>query len=367
MTDQFFESQSEQSRVKAKIVSDYFIRWSKVMVNNVKKYDSYATDKIIYLDLYSGPGSYDDGSFSTPILILNYALADADMRDHLLCIFNDADEESIKKLENKVVGLPNICDLKYAPKFFQGQVDSSIENWLKNTRMPPTLLFADPFGYKGVTLELINSVLKDFGGESIFFFNYNRTQSAIKNSKVEGHMDALFGKQRADKLRELENGTGDQKEEEIINALVDALTEKYGRYYCLFRFPSLKKDMTSHYLVYVTKGALGYEYMQDVMYKNSDYIDSFGIASFKCEPSVSPQLSFFNPLQDLAAKLSRDFKGSKKILNSFWLEHSVGSRFIRKNYVEAVKLLGDQGLVSFEGSVPKQRSQCSDKTIICFK
>ena len=230
MADQFFESQTEQSKVKAKIVSEYFKLWSKVMVSNVQKYgDTFATDKIIYLDLYSGPGSYEDGAFSTPMLILNHALSDQDLQKYLLCILNDADLESVKKLESSVLALPGIEQLKLTPKFFQGQVDTSIVNWLKNTKMPPTLLFADPFGYKGVTLELINSVLKDFGGESIFFFNYNRTQAAIKNSKVEGHMDALFGKERADKLRELENGSGERKEEEIIKALVEALTREHKK------------------------------------------------------------------------------------------------------------------------------------------
>lgn len=48
MADQFFESQTEQSKVKAKIVSEYFKLWSKVMVSNVQKYgDTFATDKII--------------------------------------------------------------------------------------------------------------------------------------------------------------------------------------------------------------------------------------------------------------------------------------------------------------------------------
>src|SRR5207248_10024637 len=37
-----------------------------------------------------------------------------------------------------------------------------------------TFLFVDPFGYKGLSLQLVNSVIKDWGCDCVFFFNYNR-------------------------------------------------------------------------------------------------------------------------------------------------------------------------------------------------
>lgn len=367
MGDSFFEAQTEQSRVKATIVSEYFKQWSKVMVTNVKTHGArYSTDKIIYLDLYSGPGTYEDGSFSTPLLILNHAVSDTELQKYLLCVFNDADETSIGKLEKTVKDLPGIQTLSHAPEFYHGEVDAEMVKVLQTTNMPPTLLFADPFGYKGLSLDLINSVLKDFGGESIFFFNYNRTQAAIKNSKVEGHIDALFGKERADKLREIENGSGD-KEEDILVALLLALTEKYGKYFCLFKFPSVKKDITSHYLVYVTKHQLGYKIMQSTMAKYSDYEDEYGVASFRCDPTAIHQKSIFNPLKELALELSKEFQGKSMILDEFWVEHSIATNYVRKNYVEAVKLLADEGLVTFSGTIPKQRKHCGENTVVCFK
>ena len=45
-------------------------------------------------------------------------------------------------------------------------------------------------------------MLKDWGCDCVFFFNYNRISMGLGNEVVEEHMDALFGKERAEKLRE---------------------------------------------------------------------------------------------------------------------------------------------------------------------
>ena len=62
----------------------------------------------------------------------------------------------------------------------------------------PTFFFVDPWGYKGLSLRLINSVLKDWGCDCVFFFNYNRINMGLGNDAVEKHMDALFGKERGE-------------------------------------------------------------------------------------------------------------------------------------------------------------------------
>jgi three-Cys-motif partner protein len=59
-------------------------------------------------------------------------------------------------------------------------------------RLIPTLFFVDPWGYKGLTLQLINSVLKNWGCDAIIFFNYNRINRGLSNPAVQAHMNALF-------------------------------------------------------------------------------------------------------------------------------------------------------------------------------
>jgi len=59
MSKRFFEERSDQSEVKARIISKYFFAWANVIMPTATKYND---GKIAYIDLYAGPGRYKDGS-----------------------------------------------------------------------------------------------------------------------------------------------------------------------------------------------------------------------------------------------------------------------------------------------------------------
>ena len=55
------------------------------------------------------------------------------------------------------------------------------------------LYFFDPWGYKGLTLNLIREAITPFGCDCVFFFNFKRINAAIANEQFRKHIDALFG------------------------------------------------------------------------------------------------------------------------------------------------------------------------------
>ena len=61
----------------------------------------------------------------------------------------------------------------------------------------PILAFIDPWGYKGLTLRLVDAFLKDWGCDCLFFFNYGRINAGLSNPMVHAHMAALFGEHQA--------------------------------------------------------------------------------------------------------------------------------------------------------------------------
>ena len=77
----FFDEQAEQSQVKTAIVSKYFDSWAKIIQGHLK--GKRKSPKLAYIDLFAGPGRYKDGSSSTPVLILEMALKEPNLRDHL--------------------------------------------------------------------------------------------------------------------------------------------------------------------------------------------------------------------------------------------------------------------------------------------
>ena len=97
--------------------------------------------------------------------------------------------------------LPGYDTLNYKPHIQHGEVGDEMVKRFEENKLVPTLFFVDPWGYKGMTLRLINSVLKDWGCDCCFFFNYSRVNAGLGNDAVEKHMDALFGSERASSLR----------------------------------------------------------------------------------------------------------------------------------------------------------------------
>lgn len=166
----FFDESTDQSQVKTAIVSKYFWAWAHVISPSAKNRGT----RIAYIDLFAGPGRYKDGTKSTPLLILEQAIANPDWRQLLVTIFNDLDSTNTRSLERAIKDLPGIEKLKYPPEVQNEEVGEKIVAMFERMALVPTLFFVDPWGYKGLSLRLINSVLKNWGCDCIFFFNYNR-------------------------------------------------------------------------------------------------------------------------------------------------------------------------------------------------
>ena len=358
---QFFHEQKVQSLVKAEIVAKYFGAWANIMASRVPKYGG----KIVYLDLFSGPGRYKDGSKSTPVLILEQAIKSKKIAPVLLSLFNDVDGENAKALQEEIDALPGIETLKYRPEVFNIEVSVAISKLIRRVQSVPTLLFADPWGYKGLSLQLINSILKNWGCDCIFFFNYNRINMGLSNPYVEEHMVALFGERRANTLRQrLEGLDPEQRESIIVDEFMLALNETGGTYVLPFPFKSHSKARTSHYLVFVCKHPLGYTIMKDIMHGASSKIEE-GIASFEFNPAEvraqAQQLPLpvfdeaFHPLNGLEHELLRKFAGRRISFEEAFEEHHIGKPYIQKNYREAFRNLEIRGEIVADVPLDKRK------------
>lgn len=210
----FFEQQKEPSLVKAEIVAKYFWAWAQVIIPQAKKGK---TKKIAYIDLFCGPGYYEDGSKSTPILILERAINDPNMQELLVTIFNDSAPKNTKSLKEAIDALPNINLLENKPKIGNMKVGKDFADFFQKKNLIPSLFFIDPWGYKGLSQKLIESVIKDWGCDCIFFFNYNRINPGLSNRSVEKNMNDLFGREKADELRSQLKTKTPHERELIIN------------------------------------------------------------------------------------------------------------------------------------------------------
>lgn len=365
MTDNaFFEQQKEQSLVKDEIVAKYFWAWAKVIIPQAKKRKT----KIAYIDLFCGPGSYEDGSKSTPLRILERAINDPDMRNLLVTFFNDIDPNYTESLEKAINSIPDINLLKNKPIIRSGEVDHTILRTFKENSLIPSLLFVDPWGYKGLSLELIGSVIKDWGCDCIFFFNYKRINPGLNNQFFQEHMNALFGKERADELRvQLKTKTPDERELIIVESISQSLKAIGGEYVLPFCFKNEKGTRTNHHLIFVSKNVLGYSIMKDIMAKASSSTEQ-GVPSFEYNQATRLQPLLFDlsrPLDDLETMLLDEFAGQTLRMIDIYHRHHIGKRYIERNYKDALLKLEEQGQIITEPS-KRRKGTFGDEVIVTF-
>lgn len=363
----FFNEGMEQSKVKTALVCKYFDRWARIMMATQDRYPQHG-NRIAYADLFAGPGRYKDGTVSTPLFILEKAVVDEKLQERLVTLFNDKDEDNSKFLEAAIKQLNGVENLRHAPMVLNKEVGSEMAQLFESFKMMPTLFFVDPWGYKGLSLRLINTVIKDWGCDCLFFFNYNRVNMGLSNDVVKMHMDALFGVERANLLREkLNQMTPEERENAVIEEICQAIKDLGGnnRYVLPFTFKNESGKRTKHHLIFVSKSFKGYEEMKLVMAEeSSELVD--GVASFEYSPASERQPLLFNlsrPIEDLEAMLLNDFNGRSLTMKEIYENHNVDLPYTKKNYKVALGNLHDRELIT---APTRRKGSFGDGVVVTF-
>ena len=75
-------------------------------------------------------------------------------------------------------------------------------------------------------------MVKDWGCDCVFFFNYGRINAGISNDAIRAHMDALFGQERIERMRGIvADMRPHEREPFVLEEFAAAL-----RWTCLFHF-----------------------------------------------------------------------------------------------------------------------------------
>lgn len=357
-----FETQKEQSAVKTDIVIKYFSAWASILSNR--------HDKIAYIDLFAGPGIYEDGTKSTPIIITEHILTDPKLTRSTVLYFNEKDPVRFDQLKSNINSIPRIDKLRFSPAIHNNEIDYDTPKHFMKAKIP-AFCFLDPAGYKGLSLELIRSFGKDHGTDVIFFFNYNDINRAITNPHVTEDMAHLFGPSRyASLLKKLPGQTGQNRESIIINEMSEAVRDIGMHYVLPFRFKFAGKNRTSHYLIFASKNGTAFRIMKDIMYKAGEQ-DMNGIGRFEfipsCDKSNYVQLSiidFYNaPFEDLKNRLCQKYAG-----RTFTVDYLIESDlpytpFVGKQYKEALKQLECEGRIRCNPAASDRRKNTMGDTV----
>ncbi len=271
--EDFFDEATARSKVKARLVASYFAVWSDTMVNS----PVHTGSQLAYVDLCAGPGRYEDGTPSTPLLVLAYALQAPAVAERLITVFNDLNPAHVEDLKIQIEGLQGIERLAHPPIYSNQEVDQNLLSALDGLTDIPALWFIDPWGFKELSLSLFAKLLRGARAELIFFFNFNRINMALGDPTRKPHLTRLFG---ADGFAALQSRLGrtlaEDREPLILSQLVDCLRGSGAQFVLPFRFYDEDGVRTSHYIVHATSSAVGHYLMSEVMGAESSDAAEYG-------------------------------------------------------------------------------------------
>jgi len=253
------------SEAKIKLFGDYIQKYLNIICN-----DGF-TESIHIIDMFSGPGIYDNGGEGSPITALKkikqtyfqFIEQRTVQLPKIHCTFNDIEENKIKTLKNNIIEnklhYDSFGDLNLVNKDYLDLVNQ-LPIKFKSFKNEKAFIFIDPFGYKEVKAKHILNLL-DCNGKSEVLL-WLPIQFMYRFSKA-GTPDVLesFNTQLGINKEKLKN------EWEYIDALKAGFENFIGNNYFVDSFTLKKEENTVFCLFFFSSHIRGYEKMLETKWE----------------------------------------------------------------------------------------------------
>lgn len=353
--DDFFKKQTPSSRIKANIVAEYFPKYCKILLKKPQP-------EIRYLDLFSGPGIYEDSSYSTPMLIARSCASDVQLAQKVRLIFND--NKYSDQLKENFYNRFSENTFHFEPLFGDKTVGENekiycyLTKKVKTPNPHPTLLFFDPWGYKGIDTLALSKFLENWGNEIFLFVNIKRIHAAIENNKFDELMQSLF----PTSINELRcNRRYKASVYDRLSLIMDNLANEFKKavqgtlYHCAFKFQEEDSRATSHYIIHFTKHTKGFELVKQIFYDFDNIgasLDQDGNYTFDAkmmDKSKNSVLDFGDQnIESLSLQLEKTYCGKTITARTLFDEHHPTSKFCGSHYARTLRHMVEQGKIKAE-------------------
>lgn len=159
--------------------------------------------RILFIDGFAGPGEYEGGEEGSPVVAMR-ALAKHSARSRIeaevVFLFIEKDPQRAAHLEDLVdrwgPKLPRTAEVHVLRGSFDSLMAELLDHLEKQKgRMAPALVMMDPFGVKGIPIQIIQRILGNPTCEVYVTFMWEPINMRMTTPEFEGHMTDMFGTQ----------------------------------------------------------------------------------------------------------------------------------------------------------------------------
>lgn len=340
---------------KHDILRGYLGAWFSIM--------SKQNRRILYLEGFAGPGIYEGGEPGSPLIALD-TLIDHPIflkreETEFIFVFIEKDNSRFRSLNNEIqkywlkkeTKQPKNITVEVIKDDFKKTVEDILEQVdSPNTTLVPTFAFVDPFGWAGVSLDLMTRLISFDRCEVLVTFMYDSISRFLKDPYVEKSLVEFFG---TDKYKEFIELAGEERKSSLQKLFVNQLREKAGfKYMISFELIS-ERGKTEYFLIHGTRHQMGFTKMKEAMWT----LDASGGFRFSARSRDKQSLFDKEPSESLKKDILQEFKG--KEVNILAVESYVDKTlYLGKHMRESLRNLEIEGAITVtnrnkKGTYPK--------------
>lgn len=253
------------TQIKHLILRKYLEAWLPIMASR--------NGRIHFLDGFAGPGKYEGGEKGSPLIALDTLIHHPHFRRPLnqrevLLTFIEKDKERAEALEAAIseYEMPKWIKISVLSGEFASLMRGVLETFeAERKQLAPTFAFLDPFGFKGIPLDLITQIARNPSCECFITFMYEEINRFLGIPDLERRYDDLFGTPDWREITKEQDAS--VRRVRIADLYRKQLLTKAGfRYVREFQMIN-DRNRTKYFLYFGTNHEQGLSHMKEAMWK----------------------------------------------------------------------------------------------------
>lgn len=331
---------TEHAQVKHEIQRRYLGAWLAIL--------GYTMSPLVLFDGFAGRGRYTGGEPGSPLLFWQRAVeavqAGRPEEVEIECV--ELDRDNFDELSAEIAALrhPNVS-IEARRGYFAQEAIRKADELAARAWTPPAFWTADPFGFRGVPLEVIRRLMGTERWEVMITFMVRDMRRFLAQENFQAPLDEFFG---GDAWRAcLELGPGEDREQKLLLTYSEVVRSSVADFATPFRVFEDDRTQTLYYLIHLTNSPLGMRKMKEAMVKQSEDM-TFWPVTRRDPNQIELDVKEAEPYPSLQLHLEERFGGRAVSFVDLMNEDYPESLWVEGHYRKAILELERQGRAEIE-------------------